>query len=322
MAIGDRHHHRADLLRSARQVYIGAGFHQRANRIHRTIARGIQQRRCATALRSSKLTSRTPASATTSTAVGGRSARGRRNRRGWLLGRHRAGIGLEPDALHRGHFRGRIRVCTLCDQCANCTTAILVGGEHEGGLLTRLFFNIHIRAVLHQRIHRFSAARGGSHHQRCDAGLICGVHIRARSGEGLHHGAVPRLTGKEQRRHRAQACCGPHIRLCSQQRLRHGQIAVSGGPMQRRHTIALRRIHIGFLRDQRANQREVPALCRIGNRRRSCAERNRAKQDDCKCAHYRTTSPVLSPILSTSTPSLCIIVSSTFAIGVPSGVMT
>ena len=77
---------------------------------------------------------------------------------------------------------------------------------------------------------------------------------------------------------RAGRCRGAR----ADERRRERGVALGGGPVQRRHAVALRRVDVGVLLQQRANRRRVAAHRGIRNRARARARarRGRQQQDD------------------------------------------
>ena len=77
---------------------------------------------------------------------------------------------------------------------------------------------------------------------------------------------------------RAQPRRGLHVRARRQQHFRHLQVVVKRGPVQRRRAVALRRVHVGFLRQQRSTAFRSPVCAASASRVSAAASRHRRKR--------------------------------------------
>ncbi len=134
----------------------------------------------------------------------------------------------------------------------------LRGGPHERRLTVCFLLDVDACAFHQQRFHRtrLTCARAG--HQHCFAVHGRGVRIGAGRQQTLDHGAVAVRAGKVQRRKAVVVGdCG--ARAGANQQVGDREIVDMGGPVKRGRAVALWRIHIDALLDERADRRGVLA---------------------------------------------------------------
>ena len=269
VAVGNRHHHGRNFFRSAETIDVGARFHQRTHGLERTIARGIEKRRCAAG------------------EVGSELSPGRlRSRRvgGWRsLGRRCAGVGFKRNSFHRSDFGRGVGIGAPGYQCADSRAPVLCRGEHQRRLFPGQFFGVHVSAVFQQSLDGIHAARRGCHHQRCNAGVACRVDIGSGGGQHFHHGAAAGLRSQKNRCNGTHSREGFRIRALCQQRFSHRPVITRGSPVQRGHSIALGRVHVRLFRQQRSDRCHLAGLRGIGHgsgTRR--AQTHRQRKQNCR----------------------------------------
>ncbi len=160
-----------------------------------------------------------------------------------LLGGNNAGQ-IDDSRSDRG-------VGTVLQQFCHHVAAVASGREHQRGLAVCGFPGVGVGLVREQRLDRIHLAGCRRQHERCRPGRRRRVDVRSRIHQRVDDRRRAVLAGEVQRRVAAQPCRRPHVGPGVEQNAGQLGIAVGDRPVQRGHAIALGRVHIGAVAQQR-----------------------------------------------------------------------
>jgi hypothetical protein len=156
---------------------------------------------------------------------------------------------VEGGEIH--HLRRRVHVGAPGRQRANHVGSSERRRHHQRGLILHLLHGIDVGAAVEQRLHRCYVPGLRREHQGGGAVGRRRIRIGAAGDERFNHPGVSVPAGDEQRAVAADPGCRLHVRAGVEQDLRQLEVAFLDCPMQRRHAVALRRVDVGAILQER-----------------------------------------------------------------------
>ena len=163
--------------------------------------------------------------------------------------------------------RGGRQVGAVAGQRRDDGGAVGGRGEHRRGQPASRLAGVDVGAARQEQFHRAEVARRGREHQRGGAVVGLGGRIGPAFEQRLDDAAVAELGGQQQRRVGADAGRRPRVGAGLQQHRGQGRLVVHRRPVQGRHPVALRRVDVGTLGEERLDGGGVAARGGIGHRR-------------------------------------------------------